>query len=156
MQFQISKELNKLLQKFGRDELKKMLQSEDPRHSFLNYHKAAQDMLNDAYSKERQKIIGIIKMKRQDSGPEAIRHRGKYMTKELMKAITDLTIAHPELNCLDFRIWGITGSATNIAEAWLNMMGPFIKKQNKSTAEASQSPAESRVPRGPPREGNSA
>jgi len=146
LQYRISKELVKLLEKFKeKEKVKKVLQSENPNYSFLNYHKAAQDMLDDAYSRDRRKIIDIIKTKKQDSGFEAARHRGAYISKEFMKAITDLTVAHPELNCLDFIIWGLTGSATNIAEAWLNMMGPFIR-QTKSNGAASRAPAEIQVP----------
>jgi len=149
LQFQIFKELIKLLEKFkDRDKLKKMLQSEDLNHPFLNYHKAAQDMLDDAYSKDLQKIVDIIKTKKQDTGPEAVRHRGGYISKELMKTIAELTVAHPELNCLDFRIWGLTGTATNIAEAWLNMMGPVIT-QKKFSREPSKAPAQIRVAQEP-------
>lgn len=139
LQYQIFKELIKLLEKFDKGKLRKMLQSENSNHSFLNYHKAAQKMLDDAYSKDLHKIFDIIKTKKQDAGPQAVRHRGDYIRQELMKTIADLTLAQPELTCLDFRIWGLTGSATNIAEAWLNMMGPFTKQ--KSAAGASKPPS---------------
>lgn len=131
LQSHVFRELNRLVNTFGKEQLKKMMQSKNPAYSFREYHNAAQRMLDDAFSNQLTEITKIIKTKKQDIGPEAFRERGEYITKNQMKAITDLTNQYSDLRCLDFRIWGLTGSSTNVSESWLNMRGPTIKSIGK-------------------------
>jgi hypothetical protein len=130
LQFEICLELNRF-EKHDKKEAMNEMRSDKVGYNFMDYHNSAQKMVNDAYSNDPMKITEIINTKRSESEDEIIKHRGKYITKEQGKAIRDAVNRIPDLTCLDFRIWGLTGCATNIAEAWLNMNGPLNADSNK-------------------------
>lgn len=131
IQLAICQELDGLLKNLGKNEIKNIMHLDELNYGFRSYHNAAQEMVNDAYSNDLEKITEVINTKRQNFGNERIRYRGKYITKEEGRAIRKLVTDNPDLTCLDVRIWGLTGSATNIAEAWLNMRGPTTLELNK-------------------------
>jgi phosphate uptake regulator len=127
LEFEICLELKRLLEKFKKKELEDKLRSIEERYSFKEYHNSAQEMVMDAYSNEPKKIALIIDTKRPSKEYEITKHRGSYISEKEGNTIRDLVNRTPDLACLDVRIWGITGCATNIAESWLNMRGPSVQ-----------------------------
>jgi hypothetical protein len=94
-----------------------------PDYGFKTYHSKAQEMVDDAYSEDMNKITTILDTKKY--AEERPKHRGKhYIPIDKARSIESLVTGNSELRCLDVRVWGLTGCATNIAEAWLNMRGP--------------------------------
>lgn len=131
LQYEICLELNRL-KKHKKKKAMDEIRSKESRYSFRDYHNSAQEMVNDAYSNDPEKITEIINTKRSDSEEEITKHRGRYITKEQGKMIGQTVNNISDLTCLDSRIWGLTGGATNIAEAWLNMNGPVDFKLARS------------------------
>ena len=116
-------EINLELQRYSENKKKPDVLS-TPSYSFKDYHAAAQKMIDDAYSQDPNKITEILDAKK--FAEEDPKHRGNYIPLEKAKSIQSMVLNNPELRCLDVRIWGLTGCATNIAEAWLNMKGPLL------------------------------
>lgn len=125
LQYEICLEINRLKENKKREAIEEMRSKNS--YSFRDYHNSAQEMVNDAYSNDPEKITDIINTKRSGSGNENefIKYRGNYITKKQGKTIRQVVNEIPDFIYLDFRIWGLTGGATNIAEAWLNMNGPI-------------------------------
>jgi len=125
LQYEICLELQRLLDKFGKG-ISSKIHSTEANYGFRDYHKAAYAMVQCAYSNKRDDLAKIIRTKRDYHEEAGVKSREPFITIEQAKTIKKLINSTPDLTCLDFRIWGLTGGATNIAEAWLNMNGPSV------------------------------
>jgi len=129
--------LNSSLERVGdlqhdiHEELKRLGESKVPlsttTYDFITYHKKAQEMVDDAYFGDLKKITAILDTKTHAKADP--KYRGDYIPKAKAESIQSHVMKFPVLMCLDVRIWGLTGLATNIAEARLNMIGPQPTEQ---------------------------
>lgn len=131
LQREIYHDLKRLLAKDKPENRQILLEEKD--YGFRAYHEDAQRMVNEAYSKDLTKIGHILDTKRTENEEETVKYRGEYITYKHGTIIENLVKQKPELlMCMHVRIFGLTGCATNIAEAWLNMQGPSISEEAKS------------------------
>jgi len=127
----IEKDIFELLKKL-RDSKIALPQKNGP--DFPKYYDGAHDMIKDAYqskkltesaSDSKNGFKCLVKvLAAEDNEKDGIRYREKYISFDERKKILDYlkeSKKPPELVALEGLIWGSTGLATNIAEAWINM-----------------------------------
>jgi len=109
------------------------IHSKSNSYGYLEYYSSAHRMVKDSYRSrndvERLKEIISTKNKRKtlkkDDVKQEMPYRPGYIEAEERMIIYDLikNFGNEHLVCLEHEIWGMTGNATNIAEAWYNMKG---------------------------------
>jgi hypothetical protein len=111
----------------------KYIYSKEHAYGYVQYYSSAHEMVKDAYKSrndvEKLKVIISTKNKRKIIKKNDIKqempYRPGYIEAEKRAIIYDLikNFGNEHLVCLEHEIWGMTGNATNIAEAWYNMKG---------------------------------
>jgi len=112
---------------------------DDADYSFTNYYDAAHQMVQDAYKGEEETALKIIATKKryrksEDLGIE-IPYRPAYIELNQREKILRIVEEYTKLGCLEHIIWGMTGNATNIAEARYNMGFKTEQKKTGKTIE---------------------
>jgi len=93
--------------------------------SFTDFYINASEMVTDAYSKNSNRMLKVLKTKGKSKMSKELEKqiyfRPGYIEFSQMETILLMVRSHPMLGCLEHIIWGMTGNATNIAEAYYNM-----------------------------------
>lgn len=113
------------------DEDKSCLIDKETGYGFEKFYNAANSMIEDSYNSKSimEKGANMYKgfqfllkvLKAESNKDDKIKFREGYITKENRETILKLAENSSHLTYLEGQIWGSTGIATNIAEAWINM-----------------------------------
>lgn len=128
LQVDIFKNLKKIIID---NEDKSCLVDEETDYGFEKFYNATSSMVEDSYNSKSimekgpkmyegfQSLLKVLKA--ESNKDDEIKFREGYITKENRETILKLAENSSDLTYLEGQIWGSTGIATNIAEAWINM-----------------------------------
>lgn len=131
LQVEIFKILPSLVEELGKNAFE-FICPESGKYGLSEYYDDAYKMVQDAYTSQDdvERLVTLLSTKGvsktfNENGKEiSLAYRPGYIEAEERKIIYD-TIEksrnNRNLTCLEYKIWGMTGNATNIAEAWSNM-----------------------------------